>query len=427
VDTDLDTLALALYVKIDDWLKDSPDLGPWRPAGGFTPEISDTELLTLSVMGPLLRFTSEARWLRHARKHLTHLFPYLPQQPGYNKRLRKLVATMNRLIRYLAADTSIYTDDVWVVDSTPVECARARDTVRGSDLAGWAQYGYCASHSRFFWGLRLHLVSTLHGLPIVFALTGAKADERQVLLDILGEEPDLLLARQGQTLIGDKNYFGRDFEATLAGAGMNLLRPARKGEPDHPGAQFFKPLRQTVESNFDTFKGQLDLEQHGGHTPQGVLARVLQRILALTSTIWHNNHTGQPIHRSLIAYDHSAPRGALSYPRCNREKLGGRFLGLMAYLDPKGEGDNSMPGKQWPCPSVWNGVLRDPRNMAKALLPEPQSPAGLSRNPPERRLKPVPCPASAFSGGRRILRDAERCLVKVFKEMSGEPKLRYYV
>jgi hypothetical protein len=51
-------------------------------------------------------------------------------------------------------------------------------------------------------------------------------------------------------------------------------------------------------------KGQLDLERHGGHTLGGVLTRVLQRILALTTAIWHNNHTGQPVMRSLTAYDH---------------------------------------------------------------------------------------------------------------------------
>jgi hypothetical protein len=50
----------------------------------------------------------------------------------------------------------VWTDDVWVVDSTPVECARSRETVKRSDLAGWAEYGYCASHSRYFWGLRLN-------------------------------------------------------------------------------------------------------------------------------------------------------------------------------------------------------------------------------------------------------------------------------
>jgi len=83
-----------------------------------------------------------------------------------------------------------------------------------------------------------------------------------------------------------------------------LLRRARNGEPERAGAQFFKPLRQTVESIFETLKGQLRLEHHGGHTPTGVLVRVLQRILALTAAIWHNDRTGQPIRRSLLAYDH---------------------------------------------------------------------------------------------------------------------------
>jgi Transposase DDE domain len=141
-------------------------------------------------------------------------------------------------------------------------------------------------------------------LPIGFALTGAKADERTVLLDILHTDPSLSAQRSTQTLIGDKNYFGAEFEATLAEAGLTLLRPARKGEPDRSGSRFFKPLRQTIESIFDTYKGQLDLEDHGGKTPTGVLVRVLQRILALTTAIWHNDHTGQPIKRSLLAYDH---------------------------------------------------------------------------------------------------------------------------
>lgn len=63
-------------------------------------------------------------------------------------------------------------------------------------------------------------------------------------------------------------------------------------------------VRASVESIFDTYKDQLDLERHGGKTPNGVLVRVLQRILALTTAIWHNDHTGQPIKRSLLAYDH---------------------------------------------------------------------------------------------------------------------------
>jgi hypothetical protein len=105
-------------------------------------------------------------------------------------------------------------------------------------------------------------------------------------------------------LIADKHYYGREFEHDLTAGGLRLLRPARKGEPERDEHRFFKPLRQIIESIFDTAKGQLDLERHGGHTPTGVLVRILQRLLALTAAIWHNDHTGQPVRRSLLAYDH---------------------------------------------------------------------------------------------------------------------------
>jgi hypothetical protein len=304
VTNNLDTLATALYVRTDDLLKESPQLAPLRPAVGMAPQLSDAELVTLAVLQALLGFTSEARWVRYAHAHLRHLFPYLPQQPGYNKRLRAAAGLIRHCIRVLAAGTSLWADDVWVVDSTPVECGRSRETAKRSDLAGWAQYGYCASHSRWFWGLRLHLVTTLHGLPVGFAMAGARTDERQALLGIFTADPGLVAARPGQVLIGDKNYYGRDFEATLAAAGIRLLRPARKGEPASAAAPLFRPLRQVIESVNDTLKGQLDLERHGGHTPAGVTVRVLQRILALTAAIWHNDATGQDIKRSLIAYDH---------------------------------------------------------------------------------------------------------------------------
>jgi len=300
----MDTLATALYVRTDDLLKESPQLAPLRPAVGMPPQLSDAELVTLAVLQALLGFESEARWIRYAHASLRHLFPYLPLQPGYNKRLRAAAGLLLCCIRVLAASTTLWTDDVWVVDSTPVECGRSRETARRSDLAGWAQYGYCASHSRWFWGLRLHLVCTLHGLPVAFALAGASADERETLLGMLAADPALAATRPGQVIIGDKNYYGRDFEAALATAGLRLLRPARKGEPERAGAQFFKPLRQVIESVNDTLKGQLDLERHGGHTPQGVTVRILQRLLALTAAIWHNDATGQPVMRSLVAYDH---------------------------------------------------------------------------------------------------------------------------
>jgi len=75
-------------------------------------------------------------------------------------------------------------------------------------------------------------------------------------------------------------------------------------EAPRPGSCFLKPLRQIIESVNDTLKGQLDLERHAGRTWGGVVARVLQRLLALTAAIWHNGNLGTHPLRSLLAYDH---------------------------------------------------------------------------------------------------------------------------
>ncbi len=145
--TDLDTLLTALYVKIDDELKG-------QPRQGCPPRFTDAELVTVAVAQVLLGHDSERHWIRAARKQIGHLFPYLPNQPGYNKRLRAALPLIQRMIRLLAFDTDFWFDDHWLLDSTPVPCGASRPTVQRSDLAGWAAYGYCASHSRYFWGLR---------------------------------------------------------------------------------------------------------------------------------------------------------------------------------------------------------------------------------------------------------------------------------
>jgi hypothetical protein len=297
VTNDIETLITALYVKIDD------ELGSrrWR---GRPPLLSDSELVCLAAAQSLLGFTSEARWLRYARKHLPGMFPYLPQQSGYNKRLRAAAGLVRRVIRLLARSSDFWLDDCWIADSTPVPCAMSRPAVQRSDLAGWAGYGYCASHSRFFWGLRLYLVCTPAGMPVLRALASPKLGEREVLAAMLDVEADVLAEHEGILLITDRGFAGRDSGQLLAGYSITLLRPSRADEQARWGEPLLKKVRQLIESVNDTLKGQLDLEQHGGRTFAGVAIRVAQRILAMAAAIWHNNKTGAPVTRSLTAYDH---------------------------------------------------------------------------------------------------------------------------
>src|ERR1017187_7248200 len=168
---------------------------------GHPVRLSQSELVCLAVAQALPGFHSEHRWVRFAICHLRGCFPYLPGQPGYHKRLRAALPLARQVIRELAADSDFWSDTVWIADSTPVECGRSRPTARRSDMAGWASYGYCASHSRWFWGLRLYLICTPAGMPFWGAWADPGIGEREFLVAMPDVEPGRAASRPGLVLI----------------------------------------------------------------------------------------------------------------------------------------------------------------------------------------------------------------------------------
>lgn len=123
-----DRLATAVYVTTDDLLEERPDLAPGRLTVGLAPQLTDAELITLAMMRAMLGFTSEAIWLRHTRAHLRQLFPYLPKQRGYNKRLRKVAELLRRVTRTLVSRHLDVDDDV-------ISCYHRLARANGNDRA----------------------------------------------------------------------------------------------------------------------------------------------------------------------------------------------------------------------------------------------------------------------------------------------------
>ncbi len=293
---DLDTLLTALYVFIDDHVV------PPRTGRGRRPGLTDSELICLAVAQVLLRFDGERRWIRHIHSdpQWRNMFPYLLKQSGYNKRLRAVYPLVCQTILALAACCPSFFDDLWITDATPVPCGMSKETVKRSDLAGHANYGYCASHSRWYWGLKLYLVCTGDGMPIMWCLADPKIGEREVLAALLDNNHHLI--RNGQVLLADKGFSGAEFKALTETMTLRLLRPDRKDETYRNGN--LGRVRQWIESVNQTLKAQLGLERHAGRTPAGVFIRVAQRLLAMAAGIWHNWQTDVTSKRSLIAYDH---------------------------------------------------------------------------------------------------------------------------
>jgi len=287
VHADLDTLLTAVYCTADDLL-------PERP-GNARRRITDAEVVTLCVAQAIMGIPSDRRFLKVAAKRLAHLFPDLPAQPGYFKRRRRLVDTIEWLLGVFAGQSPGFEDDLLLVDSTPVECARSRETVRRSALADFADYGYCTSHSRFFWGFRLHALFAPDGTPRALMLASPKLDEREVALELLAR----CRRAGGETVLGDKGYAGRDFATSVSELDATIMRPRRKDESGR--GPHLAPIRQRIESIFWTCKDLLTLERHGARTITNLYARIASRLLTLAACISLNHQLRRPS-RSLVAY-----------------------------------------------------------------------------------------------------------------------------
>src|ERR1700761_8294048 len=291
VSKDLDTLLTALYVLVSDHIV------PPRTGRGPRPDLTDSELICLAVAQALLGYPNERRWVRHvhASPELLGMFPDMLSQSGYHRRLKAAQPLLCKTIIFLATCCPSWFDDMWITDATPVPCGMSRETVKRAELAGHAHYGYCASHSRWYWGLKLYLVCTGDGMPIMWCLATPKLGEREVLAALLDHDHHLI--RDGQILVADKGFAGKDFQELTAAMGVRLLRPDRRDETFRNGD--LGGVRQRIESVNQTLKGQLDLERHAGRTLAGVFARVAQRLLAMATGIWHNWMTGVTSKRSL--------------------------------------------------------------------------------------------------------------------------------
>jgi hypothetical protein len=293
VDADLDLLLITVFCTADDLLP--------AKAKNARRSLTDAEVITLLVAQVLMGIPSDRRFLRAARKQLIGLFPGLVGQSGLHKRRARLGDEVELVMAALARECPGFWDNIVLIDSTPVETARSRETVkRAGDshladaIGDAAAYGYCPSHSRWFYGMRLHGVFGLDGTPRAIMLVGADRPERDIALNML---PGAL--RGGEVVIGDKNYAGRQFAADIHTLGATLMRPPRKDEPQT--SPRLSRLRQRIESIFWTCKDLLNLERHGARTLHNLRARIAQRLLALTACIYVNHWLNRPT-RALADY-----------------------------------------------------------------------------------------------------------------------------
>jgi hypothetical protein len=283
---DLETLVVAAYVFACE-LRTPRSRG--RP-----PRVSDEELVALAVCQATTGICSDRQFLGMVERLLPGWFPHLPEQSQYNRRLRalapRLVWVQQRLSELLA------TGGLRLADGTLVGVANYAGCEARSEFAGIAAYGYCPAKSRFYWGVRLVLLTDGVGLPLGYTLVAANEKEYEPVRR-------LTTSQAGTALVADKGLWGREYAETLRLQGVTIRTPERRRSADNAERERgLARLRLVVESTIANLKCQMRLEQHLAKTPAGLVQRIAQRLLALTLGMLLNALLGRPP-RSLVAYD----------------------------------------------------------------------------------------------------------------------------
>jgi hypothetical protein len=282
----LETLVVAAYVFAASFRIPRPG-----PVG----KVTDEEVIALAVAQAATGLVSDRRFLGTVGLLLPGFFPDVPDQTQYNRRLRRLtpwITTVQLMLAELIAEGRVR-----LADGTLISCANYPGCASKSEFAGHASFGYCPSKSQFVWGMRLVLISDRKGVPVGYDLVGPKTgQEREAVLELAAAHP-------GSVLFADGGFWGREYLASMELIDVQLITPAKHKVSQRPAAEIAKArIRLVIESVFATLKRQMGLGDHQAKTINGLVARIAQRLLALTIGIYINTLTGRPP-RALAAYD----------------------------------------------------------------------------------------------------------------------------
>lgn len=290
--TSLDDVFLLVYCLIDDLYAElAPTAVRQRPQHERI-EMSDAEVLTLSVLQEALSMDSESSFLRFVRREYGHLFPRLLARDRYSRRRMALTPVALRLFRRLA--DRFEQQARWLIfDSAPVETAAFVRSQSASVSMPDARYGYIPSKKRHFFGFRLHVVVTDQGALADFALCPADVDERTVAREVLRRF-------EGYDVLADNGLSGEAMQEAAGRAGYTLAVSPKRSTPAKSPAEahwrrWLRSKRDLVETVFGMLADQFKLETTRALSLRGLQTRLAAKVLAFNLSLTINRLVGRDL------------------------------------------------------------------------------------------------------------------------------------
>lgn len=298
-----DDLFLIVYCLIDDlYAEVTPDWIRFRN-GADRMDMTDPEIITLSIMQEGRSNDSELSFHRVVRKDYLHLFPDLVSRSRYHRRRKDLMGIQREILRTLMDRLRLVA--AWLaLDSAPITTAKS-PRWKSAQMSVWAaEAGYCPSKRQFFLGFRLHLLTSSQGAICDFVLSPAHVGERRVAEHLLAVEAawqarQSALYGRARPVLADNGYCG-DWLANLfgkrGGALWYALRRSKKPESEEEAAlrAWHRGLRARIESVFASLADQFQIEETRARSVWGVMTRVVAKLLSYMVGFVANEALGRP-------------------------------------------------------------------------------------------------------------------------------------
>ena len=241
---DLDTLIISVYCLIDDTLK-SLFAGKRLRQRGFEPTLSDSEVLTVEVVGEYLGLSQDKALFSYFRQHYAHFFPGLGRvhRTTFVRQAANLWQVKERVWQRLL-DSIRHDPAFTLVDSFPLPVCQFARAYRCHRFRGEAAFGKDILSRQTFYGFRVHVRLSWPGLITRFVIAPANVHERSVV-------PELAADTRG-VLVGDRNYWAPSLAEELSQGGLTLLAPYRsaKRDPWPRWSSLLSRLRYRIDTIF---------------------------------------------------------------------------------------------------------------------------------------------------------------------------------
>ncbi len=276
------------------------DQSKLRRSPNGNPKFTDSEVITIALVGELKGENSERAWWRFVSKNYRDLFPHLCSRTRYGRRLRTLKLVIERIRHHLLFQLDVNCDRTRLVDSFPLRLLRLpRLSGSSCPFEYAANVGYCASLKEYYYGFKFHLLTDVRGIPVAFVLTPAAPHDSQGLLQLLEELIDLGLHHLTLILVGDKAYVGKDYARTLqAYYGIELLAIQKQTDKEFPETrlnQMLKTTRKIIETTNSVFTETLKTNWTYCRSVQGLLTKLASKMAACNLANYFNSLMGLPL------------------------------------------------------------------------------------------------------------------------------------